>query len=308
VRDEAGLDGDLAGALRRHHVEDVALDVFDFKVHRTRLLVHADRLRAGAVLDHAGIELRPGAPEERSFGGQVRIRVDHQDLRLRLRRLEIRRDLASPLVRPGRAAIGRERNGEHEDATVAHPFELGAQRLRFTAGLPRMQDAAAAARGLQSAHFVEQEIHARRDDQSVVRERGAASQDDGSLRSVDGRHVVLHYAHAVPLQPGVRALERLELPMPAEHEIGQRARGKDRLALDQGHLDGGGPQSQVLRCGRAAVAASHHDHARLGRAARRLAGRRQGGRGGDQLENLAPFHRPSCAAKYAASASIWRSL
>ena len=55
-----------------------------------------------------GIELRPRRLEERPLGGDVRIRVEHQDLGARLRLLEVGRHHADALVR-ARAGSGRAR-------------------------------------------------------------------------------------------------------------------------------------------------------------------------------------------------------
>src|SRR6185503_17474035 len=107
--DETGLGRDVAGAVRWHYVEYVGLHVLDLEPHRHRGAVYGHRARVAAVLDDSRVQVRPGALEERTLGGHVRIGVEHQHLGARFRLFEVGRNYARTLVGPGRTAVRRER-------------------------------------------------------------------------------------------------------------------------------------------------------------------------------------------------------
>src|SRR4051794_19137702 len=102
--------------MRWHHVEYIRGDAVEFELDGISL--HADRFLPAAVFEDAFVQVLPGSLEERAFGSDVRIGIEQQDLRAWLVLLEIAGDLACPLVRSGRAAIGRRRHGEHVYAAV----------------------------------------------------------------------------------------------------------------------------------------------------------------------------------------------
>jgi hypothetical protein len=138
----------------------ISSDGVEVGAHRHRAAVDGDHLRVAPVLDHAGVELLPGALEERPLGSHIGIRVEHQHLRARLRALEVVRDLRHALVGSRRAAIRRERDGEHVDAAIPHGLQLPAQGERLRARLPGVRHAVL--RRLVALDFVEVEIDAGR--------------------------------------------------------------------------------------------------------------------------------------------------
>ena len=122
--DQPCLEGDIACAMRRYHVEDIAFDILELELDGHGLVVDIDRFRVAAVFDDSRIELGPGFLEKRPFGGHVGICIDQQHFGPGLGFLEIGGNLASALVRSGRAAIRGKRHREHIYAAVLHRLEL----------------------------------------------------------------------------------------------------------------------------------------------------------------------------------------
>ena len=222
----------------------------------------------------------------------------NEHLRFRLRLLEVVRDLAGSLVRSGRAAEGRLRHREDVHAAVAHRFELLAQLDRLRSGLPGMQNGLLRLRVVEPGNLVVHEVDARRDHEPVVREILDLLQPHPLPLDEDLGDLVADDLDAVLAQLLVAERQVADAARAAENEVGQRAGNELRVALDQEHLDATlAPHPDVLRAGRAAVAAADDDHPadrldRLGRpGGARGEDRRGGGRCGacaDRLEETAP--------------------
>jgi hypothetical protein len=137
------------------------------------------------------------------------------------------------------------------------------------------------------------EVDARREDQPVVGQFGAAGQPHLLAGGVDGGHVTLHDLHAQGRQAVVTARDVGHLLVAADHQVADRAGHEAGVALDQRHVDVAAPQAQVA-CGRAAAeAAAHDDHA----ADRRAAGGRAGAAGQGQATHGGAGAQQSAAGR-----------
>ena len=84
---------------------------------------HAPIIGSAAPFDDAGIEFPPGILKKRLFGKPV-LRIQRQDLTTRIMALQLFRNHADMLIRPGRAAEGIIRNHHDESAALAHAAPL----------------------------------------------------------------------------------------------------------------------------------------------------------------------------------------
>src|SRR5215813_1012705 len=165
--DQVGLDGDGPRPLRRDQVHDVVLHLVSE--------IRGDLAGAGIDLHHlvrrAVVDVRIVAPrgaEECRLRNDVLVRVEDDELRLRLALLEIPGHLAGALVRPGRATIRGGWNAEDEDAAVGHRAQLLGQGLRLRPRLPRVQNLVLVLG--QTFDLLPLELDARRHDHPVVLE------------------------------------------------------------------------------------------------------------------------------------------
>src|SRR2546422_4509195 len=124
--DQIRRDGDGPRALRRNQVEHVVLHlVAELRRHLARARVDLHDLVRTTVLD---VRIaRPGGTEQRRLRDEVRIGVEHDELRLRPVVLEIPGDLARTLVRTGRTAIRGRWNRQDEHPTVGHRLQRSGQ-------------------------------------------------------------------------------------------------------------------------------------------------------------------------------------
>ena len=168
---------DAPGAVRRNDVQHVGLHVVrGLELRGLRRHVDVGQHVVRPVLDDALVFLGPGLLEQARLRRDVRVAVEDQHLDLRLRALEVPRDLARALVGSRRAAIRRDRDRERVDAAVGHRLELLAQRHRLRSGLPRVQDRLLRAPALlEPGHAVVEEVDARRQHEAVVGQARARS-------------------------------------------------------------------------------------------------------------------------------------
>ncbi len=297
-RDDARRARDAARAVRGNDVQHARPDVVGrLELRGLRREVDVGQHVVRPVLDDALVEIVPGLLEQPGLRRDVGVAVEHEHLRLRLRALEVPRDLARPLVGTGRAAIGRDRDRERVDAAVGHRLELAAQQHRLLAGLPGVRDDAGRAHRVRLVRRdrVPHELDARREHEAVVRQAAAAGGRHDALVDVDAGRGVAHDVHAPAARQVVvgnrHVVDRLAA---ADHEVRDRARDERLARLDQRHVDGAvAPHPQVLRAGGSGVAAADHHHLACGAAAHRRAARQHGrsrGRAG-RAQEITSLHR-----------------
>ena len=197
-RRQTGLDGNLACAHRRHHVQHTGLHVVtELELERIRCSHNVHQRVLGAVLHDALVTIRPGLLEQWALGGHVVIGIKNQHLAAWLGLAEIVRDLTGALVRSGRAAIGCQRNAQRVYTTIGHGLELTAQCQGLGASFPGMQDGVLRTRPAHARQGFPHEVDAGGDDQAVIGQLAAASQADQPLFGIDRRHRVTHHPYAM---------------------------------------------------------------------------------------------------------------
>ncbi len=259
----------VAGAHGRQHVEHLGFHVIvEVELERAAGGIDIGQLVLGAVFDDALVALGPSLLEQRAFGRDVVVGVQDQHLALGLGLLEVMRDLAGALIRPGRAAVRLQRDGQRVHAAVRHGLQLLAQRHGLRAGLPGVQHLVLRAGLVHAGQLVPHEVDAGREHQAVIGQRAAAGQAHLALVGVDGGYPILDDLDAVaPDQVVVGRGDVGHLLAAAQHQVGDGARDKGVVGLDQGHLDlPVRPHADVLGGGGAAVAAADHDHLAAGAA------------------------------------------
>ncbi len=157
---EPGIDRDVAGAVRRHHVQHVGLHLVEFEHGRTVGDIDVAQFALRAVFDDALVVVGPGLHEQTLLRHDVLVRVEHQHPGTRFEPFQVPGNGAGTLVRSGRAAVGRFRDGQRKHATVRHRLQLPAQRDSLRSGLPRVQDGLSRGRRLQTRQVVIKEIDA----------------------------------------------------------------------------------------------------------------------------------------------------
>src|SRR5207244_1473339 len=255
--DQVGLDRDRPGTLGRDQVDDVILHpVAEVRRHLARGGIDLDDLVGRAVLEVRVI--LPRGAEERGLRDDVLVRVEHDELRLGLARLEVPRHLARALVRAGRAPVGDGRHREHEDAAVGHGLELPRELDGLAAGLPRVEHAVLCLR--EAVDLLPLELDARRDDEPIVLEVTVAHPDTprAGLDRAGRRMVDLDVVAPETAVPEGEAVDRADA---GEDEVAERARHELLVRLEQDDFDRGVGQPHVLRGRRAAPAAADHDDA-----------------------------------------------
>jgi len=262
-RGQAGVVGNVAGALRRNHVQHLGLDVVvEVELQRVGGGIDIHRAVLGAVFDDALVAIRPGLLEQRALGGHVVVAVQNQHLGFGLGLAEVMRHLTGALVGAGRAAVGCQRDADGIHTAVGHGLELFAQRQGLGAGLPCVQHPVLRAGLLHAGQRVPHEVHAGREHQAVVGQRLATGEAHLALVGVDGGGPVARDLHAVA--PGQIVVGRGDvghLLAAAQHQVGQRAGDKAVIGFDQRDLDAPlGPHADVLGGGGAAIAPADDDH------------------------------------------------
>ena len=178
-----------------------ALKVSACGLHRQVLDV--DRLDpAGELawqpLDHSRIVADPSVLEQILLEEAV-LRIEDQDLRLRLELLEIVRDQRSALVGAGRTTERIRRGDDQENPAILHAFELPPQELGLRPGIPGMRHDLG--RGLVVAlDGAEFEGDARGEHEPVVGELAAALESDRLRHRIDGRREIVDDFDAVSLR------------------------------------------------------------------------------------------------------------
>src|SRR5437899_2735080 len=240
--DQIRRDGDGPRALRRNQVEHVVLHlVAELRRHLARARVDLHDLVRATVLD---VRIaRPGGTEQRRLRDDVRVGVEHDELRLRPVVLEIPGDLARTLVRTGRTAIRGRWNRQDEHPTVGHRLELSGQPDGLWSGLPGMQHAVLGR--CEALDLLPLEFGARRHDEPAVREITVAHPDPTGLGLDGGRHLVQD-PDAVVAQTAVAEGDALDRAHTAQHEVTEGARHEFFVRLEQDDFDRGIGQTHVL--------------------------------------------------------------
>ena len=261
-RGQPGVEGNVTSPHGRNDVEHAGLEVVvELELQGLGGDIHVRDIVFVAVLDDAFVAIGPGLLEQRTFGGHVLVGVQNQHLALGLGFAEVLGHLAGPLVRAGRAAVRRQRDGHGEYAAVGHGHELLAQPQSLRTGLPGVHDLFFGVRFVHARQRFPHEVNAGRDDQAVVAELSAARQLDDALVGIDAVDTVLDHLHAMAL--GQVVIRRGDVGhgfAAADHQIGNRARHEVVVGLDQRDLDFlVRPHADVLgRCGTRKTAAYDH--------------------------------------------------
>ena len=279
----AGDIGHLARLLRRDQVDDVALvlgaELGDDGLARDIDLGYRAVLFLRDPFDHRSVDFLPALHEQGHLGKLV-LGIDDQDLRLRLLGLEIVGDHAGPFVRPGRAAERVAGRRQNDDPAVFHRLKLLAQQNGLRAGFPGMRDLLRRRR-IVALDLAPLEIDARRQDQLVPADRGAAGGRHRFLGMVDPGDRVVHDLDAA-LRHRVEAVtDRSDVAQAAQHQIAERAGVEGLVRLDQRHLDRVAAEHLGVfrRAGAAEAAADHDDSAALALGHSRGCERRRRGAG-----------------------------
>ena len=214
-----------------------------------------------AVLDDAFVAIGPGLLEQRAFGCHIFVGIQNQHLALGFGFAEVLGHLAGALVRAGRAAVRRQRDGHGEHTAVGHGHQLLAQRQGLRTGLPGVHDLLFGAGFVHAGQRFPHEVNAGRNDQAVVGQLGAACQLDGALVGINAVDAVFDDPH--PMALGQVVIRRGDVGhgfAAANHQIGNRARHEVVVGLDQRDLDFLiRPHAYVLgSCGTGKTAANDH--------------------------------------------------
>ena len=238
-RGQPGVDRNVASPHGRNDVEHTGLEVVvELELQGLGGDIDIRDIVFVAVLDDAFVAIGPGLLEQRAFGGHIFVGVQNQHFALGLGFAEVLGHLAGPLVRAGRAAVRRQRDGHGEHAAVGHGHQLLAQRQGLRAGLPGVHDLLFGSGFVHAGQRFPHEVHAGRNDQAVVAELGATRQLDGALVGINAVDAVFDDLHAVAL--GQVVIRRGDVGhgfAAANHQIGNRARHEVVVGLDQRDLD-----------------------------------------------------------------------
>ena len=270
--------------LRRDHVEHVRPHVFEVQLGGQCRNFDIDEPDVWPILHITLVTAAPCGGEKLLLRLHILVRVEDDHFRFRLSRRKIERDLARPLVRSRRAAIGRLGNVHDEDAAVGHRLELSAQGARLRTCFPGVQDFLLRLPARERRNCVPDEVDARREDHAIVGQRGAARKSERARDRVDRHRLVGYAAHSPFVEAVVRHRQVGDLAAAAEHEIRQWAGHERARTLDQRHGDlAVAPLAHIFGGRRAGEAAPDHDDSRgLGGHARATAdaaeGQRNGGR------------------------------
>ena len=117
IRDRASLH-------RRQYVEHVGLEFLDFHFRGHGFDIDIDHLGVAAILDHAGIHIRPRFLEQSRLRSDVGIRVENHHFRFRFGLLQVSRDLAGALIGTRRATVRGGGNRDRDYSAVLHRLQL----------------------------------------------------------------------------------------------------------------------------------------------------------------------------------------
>ena len=210
---------DVARALRWHDIEHIGTHVFKLEPCHAVGAVNFFQLGVGFVFDDAGVVVFEGFLEERLFGRDLRVGVEHQHFALGFVLLEVTRHHAGALIGPGWAAVGRLGNAERVNTTVAHGLQLLAQGHGLWPGFPTMQHVGLRGWGGQAADLFVHEVHARAHDKPVVGVLASTGRADFFSSGVDGRDLGLHHVHPHRTQATVTERDVGHFFMPAQHQV-----------------------------------------------------------------------------------------
>ena len=238
-RGQPGVDRNVASPHGRNDVEHTGLEVVvELELQGLGGDIHVRDIVFVAVLDDAFVAIGPGLLEQRAFGCHIFVGVQNQHLALGLGFAEVLGHLAGALVRAGRAAVRRQRDGHGEHTAVGHGHQLLAQRQGLRAGLPGVHHLVFGAGFVHAGQGFPHVVNAGRHDQAVVGQLGAASELNEALVGINAVHTVLDHLHAVAL--GQVVIRRGDVGhgfAAANHQIGNGARHEVVVGLDQRDLD-----------------------------------------------------------------------
>ena len=238
-RGQAGFDRNVASAHGRDVIDHRGFDVVvEIKLEGVGGGVHIDHLVARAVFNDALVAIGPGFFEQGAFGGDVFVLVQDQHLALGFGLAEVMRHLASPLVGARGAAVWGQGHIHGKHTAVGHGLQLLAQGQGLRARLPRMQNLVGRA-GLGHARgAARHEVHTRRHDQAVVGQGCARGQGDDAFVGINLGDEVLHHLDTVAARQIVVGRGDVGHGFAAtDHQVGNGARHKSRIGLDQGHIN-----------------------------------------------------------------------
>jgi hypothetical protein len=286
---DTGLRRDGAGPLRRDHIGDgrpVGAELCGEGERRGIDRGHLAALAERHPFDHAGIEFGPAVLEQALLGKGI-LRVEQQQLRLRLPDREPVGDQAGALVGAGRAAEGIGGRRHHDQPAIVHRLQLPAQQHGLRPRLPGMRHLLRC--GLVVARDrAPVEVDAGRHDQPVVGKPVAVGQGHRPRVDINRGRARLGDRNPGALDSVVAELLLVDLAQVRQHRIAEGAGCVDGVRLDQGDVERGLQPLQGARHRGPTEAATDHDDP--GPPLCRNHGRGEPGRGGEFQEVTARRH------------------
>ena len=290
---QAGIAGDVAGALRRDDVEHIGLECVELKDGRVAGDIDVAHFAVRPVFQMILVQVVPGFDEQSLFRLHVFVGIQDDDFRFWLVRFEVIRDQTGAFVGAGRATVRRFRNAQGKDTAIGHGFQLAAQSHCLRAGFPGMGDFFLRGGIVQAGDLFVHEVDARREDHPVVTDAAAVGKAQRAGAGIERDDLALDDADAPVVFQIVIADGNVCHGLAAvQHQIGNRAGNEVRLALDQRHLHPAlAPQAQVFGRRGTTVAATDHDHMAAGLVAAAAAVKSGQGTGaGAGLEEIASLN------------------